>query len=131
METLDSFQFILFPISLDGSGKSHRLLRRLISNYDFDLNSQWDEGHVRPLPDQFSYEYWGTRLEKLHAIVKNPPPANWLVSWFERHTSERNALTVAIAGLLLSALFGFLSFIVGLAQLWVAVVAWKAPRSPV
>jgi hypothetical protein len=129
LETLDSFHYILFPISLDKSGKSQRLLQKLISKYNFDPNSKWDEGHIRPLPEQFTYQYWGGRLTRLHDIVKNPPPANKVVSWFERHTSERNALTVAIIGLFLSALFGLLSFIVGLAQLWVSVIAWKAPRS--
>jgi hypothetical protein len=124
---LHSFHSILFPISVDRSGKSQRLLKRLISKYDFDPNSKWDE-RPRSLPDQFAYQYWDGRLAKLHNIVKNPPPANSVVSWLERHTSERNALTVAIVGLFLSALFGLLGFLVGLAQLYVAVIALKAPR---
>ncbi|KAL2062850.1 hypothetical protein VTL71DRAFT_5922 [Oculimacula yallundae] len=130
-ETLDSFHYILFPISLDESGKSQKLLSRLISKHDFDADSRWDEDHIRPLPSQFAYHYWGDRLAQLHAVVKNPPPANGVMSWFERHTSERNALTVAIIGLFLSALFGLLSVIVGGAQLWVAVVALNNSKETV
>ncbi|XMA13370.1 hypothetical protein WAI453_006161 [Rhynchosporium graminicola] len=77
LETLDSFHYILFPISLDRSGKSQKLLNKLISEYDFDPNSKWDEGHIRPLPEDFAYHYWGDRLAQLHAIVKNPPPNKW------------------------------------------------------
>ncbi|CZT44161.1 uncharacterized protein RSE6_04295 [Rhynchosporium secalis] len=83
LETLDSFHYILFPIYLDRSGKSQKLLNKLISKYDFDPNSKWDEGHIRPLPEDFAYHYWGDRQAQLHAIVKNPPPANGVMSWFE------------------------------------------------
>jgi len=130
LETLHSFHFILFPISTDRSGRSQRLLKSLIRKHNFDSNAKWDEGNIRALPENFSYQYWGCRLEKLHDIVKKPPPVNRVVSWLERHTSERNALTVAILGLFLSALFGLLSFIVGVGQLWIAIIAWQNPRSP-
>jgi hypothetical protein len=71
--------------------------------------------------------YWGSRLAKLHDLVQHPPPANRLVYWFERHTSERNALSVAILALLLSALFGLLGVIIGCLQLAFAWMAWKYP----
>ncbi|KAK1590081.1 uncharacterized protein LY79DRAFT_590725 [Colletotrichum navitas] len=81
---------------------------------------------VRTVPPDMVFEYWGNRLAKLHDAIKRPPPTNPVVSWFERHTSERNALTWA--GLFLAALFGFLSLIVGLLQLILAWVAWKHPN---
>jgi hypothetical protein len=77
-------------------------------------------------PDMI-YEYWGERLETLYNLVEDPPPANVLVAWFERHTSERNALTVAIIGLFLAVVFGFLSVVIGILQLVVAWLAWKYP----
>lgn len=76
------------------------------------------------------FDYWGNRLSILHNVVQRPPPANAMAAWFERHTSERNALTVAIFGLFLSVLFGLLSFIVGLLQLILGWVAYKYPLAP-
>jgi hypothetical protein len=52
---------------------------------------------------------------------------HWMFSWFERHTSERNALIIALIGLFLAALFGFLGLLVGIAQLVVSYYAWKQP----
>lgn len=74
----------------------------------FDPDVNLVEGHIREIPNNFLYKYWGPRLLRLLEIVDNPPPANKLIAWFERHTSERNALTIAILGLFLSALLGFL-----------------------
>ena len=77
-----------------------------------------------------TFDYWAERLSALHNITKQPPPGNAMVAWFERHTSERNALTVAIIGLFMSVLFGFLSFVVGLLQLILAWVEYKYPPVP-
>ena len=98
-----------------------------IDKHGFNINSKWDEGHIRRVPGEIKYLYWGHRLAKLRDLVKNPPPQNRLIAWIERHTSERNALTVAIVGLFLSAFFGFLGVLVGLAQLWISILAWKNP----
>ena len=68
-------------------------------------------------------------MSTIYDIVKSPPPTNVFMNWLERHTPERNALTVAIIGLLLAAVFGFLSFLVGLLQLILAWVVWKNPTS--
>lgn len=84
---------------------------------------------MRPLTPHMTFVYWGDRLANLYEVVKRPPPANSIVSWFERHTSERNALTIAMVGLFLAVLFGFLSVILGLLQLVVAWLAWKYPVS--
>ena len=67
---------------------------------------------MRATPADMTFDYWGDRLATLLDVVKRPPPANAIVAWFERHTSERNALTVAILGLFLSVLIGLLSFVI-------------------
>ncbi|RDW72594.1 uncharacterized protein DSM5745_07766 [Aspergillus mulundensis] len=131
LETLHTIHFLLFPLSNDPRGRSSRFLASLIRKQNFDPDAQWDEGYIRDdVPPNFSYRYWNARLEQLYNIVKNPPPRNRLISWVERHTSERNALTVAILGLFLSALFGFLACVIGVAQLIVSIFAWKQPRQP-
>jgi hypothetical protein len=125
-ETLLTFHHILFPIATISDKRSHRLLRKLVQKEGFDPESQWIE-YVREYPSEMVYEYWGGRLETLYNVVERPPPTNAVVAWFERHTSERNALTVAILGLFLAVIFGFLSVIIGILQLVVAWLAWKYP----
>ncbi|KAI1404772.1 hypothetical protein F4819DRAFT_446314 [Hypoxylon fuscum] len=126
-ETLLSLHSILFPIASSGSKRSISLLRKCIRAQGLDSELLWFE-YVRPIPSDFTFKYWGRRLEKLQELTKRPPPRNSLVSWFERHTSERNALTVAIIGLFLTALLGFLGVVVGMFQLVIAWMAWKDAR---
>ncbi|KAK4180180.1 hypothetical protein QBC36DRAFT_205161 [Triangularia setosa] len=126
LETLLTFHDILFPIASIRDKKSRVLLNTMIAKHSFDAEAKWIE-FVRPIPEDMSFDYWGDRLAALYKVVQKPPPTNALVAWFERHTSERNALTVAIVGLFLSVLFGLLSFIVGLLQL---ILAWVAYRNP-
>lgn len=106
--------------------RSRAVLETMIQKHGFDAEGRWIE-FVRATPSDMTFDYWGGRLSALHDIVRQPPPANAIVAWVERHTSERNALTVAIVGLFLSVLFGLLSFIVGLLQLILAWVAYKYP----
>ncbi|KAI2611814.1 hypothetical protein GGR54DRAFT_632799 [Hypoxylon sp. NC1633] len=127
LETLLSLHSILFPIANSGNKRSVSLLKRCIKTQELDKELLWVE-YVRPIPADFTFRYWGRRLEKLQEVTKRPPPRNRLVSWFERHTSERNALTVAIIGLFSAAFFGFLAVVVGVLQLVVAWLAWKYPR---
>ncbi|KAL2787667.1 hypothetical protein BJX66DRAFT_327670 [Aspergillus keveii] len=132
LETLHSIQFILFPISNDKTRKSIRLLQRLVTKDGFDPNARLDEGWIRDgVAANFRYKYWNQRLEILYQLAKNPPPRNGFISWIERHTTERNALTVAIIGLFLSAFFGLLTCLIGGAQLAVAIMAWKDPKQPI
>jgi hypothetical protein len=105
LEVLDSIQYLLFP----NDGRSFKSLEKFTEKYGFDPKATYFESHIRTLPDEFEYKYLGDRLATLLRVVDHPPPANSIVAWFERHTSERNALTVAILGLFLTALLGFLS----------------------
>ncbi|KAI8716917.1 hypothetical protein NCS52_00986300 [Fusarium sp. LHS14.1] len=123
-ETLVTIHCILFPVASIGNKRSMRLLKKLIKKEGFDPEATWVE-FVRPIPDDLSFTYWGPRLAELHDVVKRPRPTNSLVSWFERHTSERNALTVAIIGLFLSVFLGLLSLVVGILQLIIAWLAWR------
>ncbi|KAH8892974.1 hypothetical protein GQ53DRAFT_718575 [Thozetella sp. PMI_491] len=125
LETLLTVYYILLPLSVDR--RSARLAESLVRKKKFDPNLIVDDGSIRTIPKDFEFVYWAERLEILEGVTANPPPANKLVGWMERHTSERNALTVAILGVFLAVLFGFLSFVVGIAQLIVSILAWKYP----
>jgi hypothetical protein len=129
VETLYTIYSILFPVANDPKGKSNKLLSRLIRKGSFDRDARLVE-YIRNENDPIVYVYWNTRLEELYNFVQDLPPRNRLTWWIERHTSERNALTVAIIGLFLSALFGLLACLIGIAQLAVAIRAWKRPREP-
>ena len=133
-ETLYTIYKILFPIGTNQ--EAFRFAEQLMRadgsaggapDCEFDHNLLIDDGLAREVPADSKCVYWSRRLEALHAVVKARPPKNKIVSWFERHTSERNALTVAVIGLFLSALFGFLGLLVGIAQLVISVLAWKYP----
>ena len=129
LETLYTIYRILLPLDK----KSAKFARKLVAGskgkaIEFDPDILTDNGLIRQVSDVFELVYWNNRLSAIREIVKNPPPTNALTAWFERHTNERNALTVAIIGLFLAVLFGFLSFIVGIAQLVVSILAWKYPN---
>lgn len=79
--------------------------------------------------EDFKRVYWAKRVRALQDIVRNPPPTRKAIAWIERHTSERNALTVALVGIFLTILLGLLGLVVGVAQLAVSVLAWKCPLS--
>lgn len=127
LETLLTFHEILFPITSIRDTKSLETLKSMIKKQGFDDEGRWIE-FVRSTPPDMGFNFWGERLSRLYDVVKLRPPRNSVVAWFERHTSERNALTVAIIGVFLSVLFGLLSFIVGLLQLILAWVVYKYPN---
>ncbi|OTB19400.1 hypothetical protein K445DRAFT_8441 [Daldinia sp. EC12] len=124
-ETLYSIYRILFPLD----EKSAKFARQLINEQDrrFDHSLLQDPGAIHPMSEPFQFAFWGKRLQRLEDVVAHPPPTNRLISWIERHTSERNALTVAIVGLFFAALFGLLGVMVGVAQLVLSYYAWKYP----
>lgn len=126
-ETHYTIYTILFPVGTNK--KSFKFAKRLTRqeesthalDYAFDSNLLTYDGPVYKLPADFGCLYWCRRLKALEALAEARPPTNKFMSWVERHTSERNALTVAIIGLFLSVLFGFLDFLVGIAQLIVSI----------
>lgn len=129
LETLYSIYNILLPVATNK--KSVKFVKRLIRDSDtkasFDHNLLVHEIPVSEIPEDFQFIYWAKRLRNLESILVNPPPANPVISWIERHTTERNALTAALVGLFLSVLFGLLGALIGLAQLVMSYYAWKYP----
>jgi hypothetical protein len=126
VETLYTIYAILFPIGTDK--KSRNIAKRLVrADSAFDAELLTYKRLDFPITANFEYLYWGKRLRTLQTLVEARPPKTKIASWFERHTSERNALTVAIIGLFLSVLFGFLGLLVGIVQVVVSTWAWKYP----
>lgn len=113
-EVLYTYHHILFPVSEDR--KSEQLLRRLIRKYDFDPQGEI-EGHARQERRLDQLEYLGERIRILHGIALNPPPTNRAIAWAERHSTERTAIIIALISLVVAAVSGVLSFVVGLLQL--------------
>lgn len=72
-------------------------LIKLIKRHGFDPQGNLVQ-YVRSILETITFEYWGDRLSTIYDIVKDPPPTNVFMNWLERHTSERNGLTVAIIG---------------------------------
>lgn len=129
VETLYSI-YILFPLATDK--RSAKLAKKLIqqnndpngyhsSESAFDPNLIVYDGLIRSPPADFKFVYWTKRLRNLQVAMDHSLLSNKIVSWFERHTSERNALTVAIISVFLTALFGLLSVLIGIAQLVVSL----------
>ncbi|KAK4450977.1 hypothetical protein QBC34DRAFT_378802 [Podospora aff. communis PSN243] len=137
LETLYTIYFILIPLFRDPTGKSHRLAKKLVKGRTYPGQEKFDpdlliyDGLIRQKADldDFKLVYWAKRIRALQGIVHNPPPSYKIISWIERHTSERNALTVAFIGVFLAVLFGLLGLMVGIAQLVVSILAWKNPVS--
>lgn len=132
LETLVTIYYILFPSSDDEW--SARLAKSLIEKWKFDPDFTHDDLRRILTTDKslltidgFECTYWATRLRDLEKIAEKPPASNRFISWVDRHTSDRNALTIAILGLFLAALFGLIGCLLGVAQLVVAILAWKYP----
>ncbi|KAF7950115.1 hypothetical protein EAE96_007413 [Botrytis aclada] len=133
LETLHSLQYIIFPLV---DKKSSKFLNRFIRDkkLSFDPDCRNYDINNESLREDFEYHYWGDRLAKLHHLVTHPRPSHRIGQWIQRNASERNALLIAILSLVLSAFFGFLSVVLGIFQVWVAYMSWKAqvnaPQTP-
>ncbi|KAL3960399.1 hypothetical protein ACCO45_005516 [Purpureocillium lilacinum] len=129
VETVHSLQGILFP-SVDPS--SAAILDELIAKRGFDPHCALYEGYKLFLepPEDFEYVFWGERLAHLHHMLTSRPPRNMLERWFQRQSSEGNALFVALLALLIGILVGIVSIILACVQVWIAWMAWKHPAAP-
>lgn len=127
VETLHSLQSILFWWN---DNRSARILDRLIKQpKGFDEDSQYWDGLVifHELPGDFKYQYWGERLAALHSFIMQKPPRNRLERWFEKQSTEGNALFIALIALLISIVIGIISIGLAAFQTWIAWMAWKYP----
>lgn len=129
VETLHSLQGILFP-SVDPI--SANILDELIAKEGFDPQCAEYEGYklFSEPPEDFEYVFWGKRLAQLHHLMVHRPPRNMLERWFQRQSSEGNALFVALLALLISIAVGLISIILACVQVWIAWMAWKYPVAP-
>jgi hypothetical protein len=125
LETLVTIYYILFPSSDDLD--SFKLAQNLIEKSNFDPDFGVDNLRRILTIDRVECRFWAERLRELESIVEKPPASNKFISWVDRHKSDRNALTIAILGLFLAALFGLIGCLLGAAQLAVAILAWKYP----
>jgi len=107
LEALDSIQYLLFP----ENARSFRSLDKFVKGWGFDPQAKEYNGRLRSLPEgeELEYKYFGDRVARLMRVVDKGPPPRGIIAWLERYPSERNALTIAVLGLFLTALLGFLS----------------------
>ncbi|KAK2060685.1 hypothetical protein LY76DRAFT_675483 [Colletotrichum caudatum] len=79
LETLLTVHTVLFPIIYTEDDKSYSLLKNMIIKHSFDQEAKLID-FVPTLPPDIVFEYWGSRLAKLHDTIKHPPPTNPVVS---------------------------------------------------
>lgn len=110
---------------------SASILDDLIRN-GFDEDCAQYEGYklFQEPPEDFQYLYWGDRISALHDILMRKPPRNKLERWFERQSTEGNALFIALLALLISIIVGIISIGQGTLQIWITWMAWKHPTPP-
>ncbi|CAE7010243.1 hypothetical protein PTNB73_00482 [Pyrenophora teres f. teres] len=111
LEIMNSIQYLLFPLE----DRSFELARKFIDKYDFDPELGNFQAYTHGVSGNFEYKYLAGRVATLLEVANSPMPAtSRFTVWVEENTSERNALTVAILGLFLSVLLGFLGLIAGI-----------------
>ncbi|KAL2211712.1 hypothetical protein CC79DRAFT_216955 [Sarocladium strictum] len=126
LETLDSVQAILFPLS---EPKSKALLKETIASCSLDPEiSNFEYSAVRNTGEEkISYVYLADRLAGLHHELQNPRPRGWLERVVERKSGARYMMMATLIGVLFAVLLGILSLGVSSYQTWIAYQAWKHP----
>ncbi|KAH8763240.1 hypothetical protein F5883DRAFT_463376 [Diaporthe sp. PMI_573] len=126
IETLHSLA-ILFGTT---DRESDRILQDILTtNTSADEDLGQFDGYIisNKLPDGFQYQYWGRRIADLHEHLMRNPPRSSFARWFERQSTEGNALFIALLALLISIIVGIVSIGLAVFQAWVAWMAWKHP----
>jgi hypothetical protein len=128
-ETLHSLQAILFPIMDD---KSADILVQLIRKMGFDDDCNQYDGYMRfkEPPQDFTYHYWGERLARLEELIMRREARNKVERWLRWHTTDVNALVIALLALAISIMVGLVGIVVTSIQAWIAWQAWKHPVAP-
>lgn len=124
VETLYTLQAVLFP-SIDP--ESAHILDELVDRRGFDPDCAEYEGYelFQDPPPEFQFTYWGERLAHLHQLMSRRPPRNKLERWFHRHSTEGNALFIALLALAISILVGIVSIALNCVQIWITWYTWK------
>ncbi|KAI0162630.1 hypothetical protein BJ166DRAFT_524140 [Pestalotiopsis sp. NC0098] len=125
LETLDSFQKILFPLD----SKSQALLRSLVSKKAFDPDCLRFGSSAYRLEDENEvvYRYWGSRLMDLYDEIENPTPRGYVDIWLEKRSKARHVMLATMVGVIIAVVLGILGLAVGIFQSWVSYQAWKHP----
>ena len=128
LETLDSIQKILFPLS---DAKSYSLLRSLTSTASFDPDClRFQSASIRgPHERDIQYQYFGSRLADLYEESENPQPRSWVERWLERKSRARHVMMATIIGVVIAIFLGLASLGVGGYQAWVGYQQWQHPIS--
>ncbi|KAK0384911.1 hypothetical protein NLU13_7390 [Sarocladium strictum] len=126
LETLDSVQAILFPLS---EPKSKALLKSVTTSCSFDPElSNFEYSAIRnPGEEKTSYVYLADRLSGLYHELQNPRPRGSLERQMERKSGARYMMMATLIGVVFAVILGFLSLVVSSYQTWIAYEAWKHP----
>ncbi|TAQ87664.1 hypothetical protein B7494_g4009 [Chlorociboria aeruginascens] len=94
LETLDSIQKILFPLT---DAKSRALLGSLTSTAGFDPDClRFDSASIRITDEKdIPYHYFGSRLADLYNELENPTPRG-IEKWFERKSGARYVMMATL-----------------------------------
>ncbi|KAI9763202.1 MAG: hypothetical protein M1839_006576 [Geoglossum umbratile] len=127
LETLDSIQKILFPLS---DPKSRSLLLSLTSTSSFDPDSlRFESASIRTAEEKdIKYHYFGGRLVDLHEELENPKPRGWIGKWLERRSGARYVMLATLTGVLIAVSLGIASLAVGIYQAWLGYQQWQHPK---
>jgi len=121
LEVLDTIHVVLFPSDIESQG----LLAYLVTK------NGWDKGLLDVStsyrnnndPDG-CFNYFGNRLEELVKEMRNPTPHGWLQRRLKRK-EDAYMLMVAMYGVIVAVVLGFLTLLTAIFQSWVAWQQWK------
>ncbi|KAF2193384.1 hypothetical protein K469DRAFT_651760 [Zopfia rhizophila CBS 207.26] len=121
IETLDSFQTILFPLDEE----SRNLLSSMVLEQNLDPNclEYVSSDHLRDEEADIVYHYWGPRLMALFKEIENSKPRGIFGKWLERRSRGRHVMIIAIAG----AVVAIATLAVAVFQSWISHQQWKHP----
>jgi hypothetical protein len=126
LETLDSLQVVLFPLS---DPKSKRLLCSLIHECSLDPDIlRFEFSSIRNAGEEsVPYVFLADRLADLYNELQNPKPRGWLGRQMERKSGARYMMMATLVGVLFAVLLGMGSLAVSCYQAWVSYQAWQHP----
>ncbi|KAH3907137.1 hypothetical protein HBI56_115590 [Parastagonospora nodorum] len=124
LEVLHTIHNVLFP----PDPGSQKLLRRLVRKHGWDKGLELDTTTPeRKYKDpDISFKYFGQRLEELYDEMQTPTPHTWLHRRLKKR-EDAYVLMVAMYGVIVAVVCGFLTLVTAIFQSWVAWQQWKHP----
>ncbi|KAH4036604.1 hypothetical protein HBI24_089980 [Parastagonospora nodorum] len=123
LEVLDTLHVVLFPSDIESQG----LLAYLVIKYGWDKGLLDGSTSYRNNNDpDVCFDYFGDRLEELVKEMRNPTPHGWLQRRLKRK-EDTYMLMVAMYGVIVAVVLGFLSLVAAIFQSWVTWQQWKHP----